>query len=86
MNSALDLLMRHTDKVVPEEELTVKLELGRPLRIKLGMDPTAPAVTLGWAVVLRKLRQFQEPLVISRPRLAIHPTRIRHASGCLVTR
>lgn len=60
MNSALDLLMRHTDKVVPEEELTVKLELGRPLRIKLGMDPTAPAVTLGWAVVLRKLRQFQE--------------------------
>ncbi len=60
MNSVLDLLMRHTDKVVPEEELTAKLDLGRPLRIKLGMDPTAPAVTLGWAVVLRKLRQFQE--------------------------
>jgi tyrosyl-tRNA synthetase len=60
MNSALDLLMRHADKVVPEGELAAKLELGRPLRIKLGMDPTAPAVTLGWAVVLRKLRQFQE--------------------------
>ncbi len=60
MNSSLDLLMRHTDKVVPEEGLAAKLELGRPLRIKLGMDPTAPAVTLGWAVVLRKLRQFQE--------------------------
>ncbi len=60
MNSALDLLMRYTDKVVPEEELAAKLELGRPLRVKLGMDPTAPAVTLGWAVVLRKLRQFQE--------------------------
>jgi tyrosyl-tRNA synthetase len=60
MNSAIELLMRHADKVVPEEELAAKLELGRPLRVKLGMDPTAPAVTLGWAVVLRKLRQFQE--------------------------
>jgi tyrosyl-tRNA synthetase len=60
MNSALELLMRHADKVVPEEELAVKLELGRPLRVKLGMDPTASSVTLGWAVVLRKLRQFQE--------------------------
>lgn len=42
------------------EDLAAKLELGRPLRIKLGLDPTAPAVTLGWAVVLRKLREFQE--------------------------
>ncbi|MGH3649494.1 MAG: tyrosine--tRNA ligase [Acidimicrobiia bacterium] len=53
-------ILRHTDQVVPEDELAVKLELGRPLRIKLGLDPTAPAVTLGWAVVLRKLRHFQE--------------------------
>jgi len=60
MNPALDLLMRHADKVVPEEEFAAKLDLGRPLRVKLGLDPTAPAVTLGWAVVLRKLRQFQE--------------------------
>ena len=56
----LDLLLRHTDKVVPEPELAKKLESGRPLRVKLGLDPTAPSVTLGWAVVLRKLRQFQE--------------------------
>lgn len=56
----LDVLLRHTDAVVPEEELEAKLATGRPLRVKLGMDPTAPAVTLGWAVVLRKLRQFQE--------------------------
>ena len=56
----LRLLLRHTDKVVPEEDLQRKLELGRPLRVKLGLDPTAPAVTLGWAVVLRKLRQFQD--------------------------
>ncbi len=52
--------LRHTDQVVPEDELAAKLELGRPLRVKLGLDPTAPSVTLGWAVVLRKLRQFQE--------------------------
>lgn len=56
----LELLLRHTDQVVPEKELAAKLELGRPLRVKLGLDPTAPSVTLGWAVVLRKLRQFQE--------------------------
>ncbi|MFP4074725.1 MAG: tyrosine--tRNA ligase [Actinomycetota bacterium] len=60
--SASDLAkaLRHTDQVVPREELAAKLELNRPLRVKLGLDPTAPAVTLGWAVVLRKLRQFQE--------------------------
>jgi tyrosyl-tRNA synthetase len=46
--------------VVPADELERRLELGRPLRVKLGLDPTAPAVTLGWAVVLRKLRQFQD--------------------------
>ena len=52
--------LRHADTVVPEEALAEKLELGRPLRVKLGLDPTAPSVTLGWAVVLRKLREFQE--------------------------
>jgi tyrosyl-tRNA synthetase len=56
----LDRAMRHADRVVPSEDLEAKLELGRPLRVKLGLDPTAPSVTLGWAVVLRKLRQFQE--------------------------
>ncbi len=44
----------------PLWEFDEKLALGRPLRVKLGLDPTAPAVTLGWAVVLRKLRQFQD--------------------------
>ncbi len=58
--SDLDRILRHTDTVVPEEELEKKLALDRPLRVKLGLDPTAPAVTLGWAVVLRKLRAFQE--------------------------
>ncbi len=56
----IDALMRGVDTVQPREGLEEKLALGRPLRIKLGLDPTAPAVTLGWAVVLRKLRHFQE--------------------------
>lgn len=58
--SQLQRALRHADRVVPEPDLATKLELGRPLRVKLGLDPTAPAVTLGWAVVLRKLREFQE--------------------------
>ena len=53
-------LLAGSAEVVPAEELERKLSLGRPLRVKLGLDPTAPVVTLGWAVVLHKLRQFQE--------------------------
>jgi tyrosyl-tRNA synthetase len=56
----LPALLAGPASVVPEDGLREKLELGRPLRVKLGLDPTAPAVTLGWAVVLRKLRQFQD--------------------------
>jgi tyrosyl-tRNA synthetase len=58
--SDLPALLAGPADVVPEDELRRKLELGRSLRVKLGLDPTAPSVTLGWAVVLRKLRQFQE--------------------------
>ncbi len=58
--SDLPSLLAGPADVVPEEGLAAKLELGRPLRVKLGLDPTAPSVTLGWAVVLRKLRQFQD--------------------------
>src|SRR5512134_3896693 len=56
----LTILTSGAADVVPEDALAAKLALGRPLRVKLGLDPTAPAVTLGWAVVLRKLRQFQD--------------------------
>jgi tyrosyl-tRNA synthetase len=56
----LPLLLRYADQVVPRDDLLAKLEQNRPLRVKLGLDPTAPSVTLGWAVVLRKLRHFQE--------------------------
>lgn len=60
MPSDLDLILRYTDQVVPREDLEKKLAKGQALRVKLGVDPTAPAVTLGWAVVLRKLRHFQD--------------------------
>ena len=62
MASSPDLarLLRRTDTVRPADELAPRLAEGKKLRVKLGLDPTAPAVTLGWAVVLRKLRDFQE--------------------------
>src|SRR5579871_2598396 len=53
------LLRRGTTEIISEADLRAKLALGRPLRVKLGVDPTAKSVTLGWAVVLRKLRDFQ---------------------------
>jgi tyrosyl-tRNA synthetase len=58
-SSDLRTLIRGAEHVVPEAELAHKLEEGRPLRVKLGVDPTAPDITLGWAVPLRKLRAFQ---------------------------
>jgi tyrosyl-tRNA synthetase len=56
----LAALVADTAEIVPEDALRDKLALGRQLRVKLGLDPTAPAVTLGWAVVLRRLRLFQD--------------------------
>ncbi len=64
MADPIDLQMeqfrRGADTIITEEELRAKLAKGKPLRVKLGIDPTAPDVHLGWAVVLRKLRQFQQ--------------------------
>jgi tyrosyl-tRNA synthetase len=53
-------LVRRAEHVVRTEELAERLEEGRPLRVKLGVDPTARDITLGWAVPLRKLRDFQD--------------------------
>ena len=57
---ALTLLRRGTAEIITEDDLKQKLASGRPLRIKLGVDPTRPDLHLGHAVVLRKMRQFQE--------------------------
>ena len=59
LEQQLDILRRGATEIISEEDLAAKLKLGRPLRVKLGVDPTAKDVTLGWAVVLRKLRDFQ---------------------------
>lgn len=59
LDEQIALLRRGTTEIISEEDLRKKLALGRPLRVKLGVDPTARHVTLGWAVVLRKLRDFQ---------------------------
>jgi tyrosyl-tRNA synthetase len=53
-------LSRNAVDCLPEGALVRKLELGRPLRVKLGIDPTAPDIHLGFTVVLQKLREFQD--------------------------
>ena len=59
-DDALAQLVGGTAKVLSEKELADKLKEGRPLRIKLGVDPTAPDIHLGHTVPLEKLRQFQQ--------------------------
>jgi tyrosyl-tRNA synthetase len=56
----LEYITRTVDVALPDGELLRQLERGTPLRVKLGVDPTAPDVTLGWAVVFDLLRRFQE--------------------------
>jgi tyrosyl-tRNA synthetase len=53
-------LQRNAVDCLPKGEIERKLALGRPLRVKLGIDPTAPDIHLGHTVVLRKLREFQD--------------------------
>jgi len=55
-----EYLERNVVDSLPEGELRRKLALGRPLRVKLGIDPTAADIHLGHTVVLRKLREFQD--------------------------
>ncbi len=57
---AFDLLVRGCESVYTVDELRARLSAGKRLRVKLGMDPTAPDLTLGHTVVLRKLREFQD--------------------------
>jgi len=59
-NEALTLLKQGAAQIISEAELREKLALGRPLRVKLGVDPTSADIHLGHTVVLRKLRQFQD--------------------------
>ena len=60
LQTQLTRILRGTTRVVSDDELRKKLALKRPLRVKLGVDPTAPDIHLGHTVVLTKLRTFQD--------------------------
>ncbi len=60
VDDQLGVIKRGCDELIVEDELRDKLKSGRPLRVKLGMDPTAPDLHLGHTVVITKLRQFQD--------------------------
>jgi tyrosyl-tRNA synthetase len=60
VKAQLEVIKRGAVEVLPEEELVKKLAAGRPLKIKAGFDPTAPDLHLGHAVLIQKMKQFQE--------------------------
>ncbi|MGF1725359.1 tyrosine--tRNA ligase [Photobacterium nomapromontoriensis] len=60
IQNSLAIIQRGVDNITPEASLLEKLALDRPLRVKLGADPTAPDIHLGHTVILNKLRQFQD--------------------------
>ena len=60
VDEQIQLLKRGVVDLVSEEDLKRKIEKGEPLRVKLGADPTRPDLHLGHAVILRKMRQFQD--------------------------
>ena len=60
LEATLAELKRGVEDVYSEADLIEKLKENRPLRVKLGADPTAPDIHLGHTVVLNKLRQFQQ--------------------------
>jgi tyrosyl-tRNA synthetase len=60
LSEALERIKRGCEELISEPELVRKLGQGRPLRIKLGLDPTAPDLHLGHTVVLNKMRHFQD--------------------------
>ncbi|OGR88828.1 MAG: tyrosine--tRNA ligase [Elusimicrobia bacterium RIFCSPLOWO2_01_FULL_60_11] len=60
MSAVPEALLRNTAEVISESELSEKLKKGKPLRVKLGVDPTAPDLHLGHTVVLNQLKRFQD--------------------------
>ncbi len=56
----LAYLKKGFSEIIREEDLKERLELGRPLRVKAGFDPTAPDLHLGHTVLLRKMKHFQD--------------------------
>ena len=60
IKETLAIIQRGTEEILPLDELKKKLEKNKPLRVKLGMDPTAPDLHLGHTVVINKMKQLQD--------------------------
>jgi len=60
LEAAVGLIARGTDEITKLDELEQRLKLGRPLRVKVGFDPSAPDLHLGHTVIINKMRQFQD--------------------------
>ena len=79
LGQAIQTIRRGAEELIVEDELARKLASGRKLRIKLGLDPTAPDLHLGHTVVINKLRDFQllghqvQFLIRTRPRFCTTP-------------
>jgi tyrosyl-tRNA synthetase len=82
----IDELTRNAVDVLPEGALEAKLKLGRPLRVKLGIDPTGPDIHLGFAAVLNRLRAFQDDGHIAVLIVGDYTARIGDPSGRSVER
>jgi tyrosyl-tRNA synthetase len=85
-NRRIDRLTRNAVHVLPEGELERKLALGRPLRVKLGIDVTAPHVTLGNGIPLQRMRAFQDEGHTGVLIVGDYTTRIGDPSGRSETR
>lgn len=60
VNEQIKIILKGVDEIIGLEELRIKLEQGKSLTVKLGLDPSAPDIHLGHTVVLRKLKQLQD--------------------------
>src|SRR5437868_11098341 len=60
MQIALEQIARGAEEIIKRDDLEKRLQLGRPLRVKAGFDPTTPDLHLGHTVLLNKMRQFQQ--------------------------
>src|SRR5580700_2279092 len=60
VEESLAIISRGVEEILLEEELIERLKTGKPLRVKVGFDPTAPDLHLGHTVLLNKMRQFQD--------------------------
>ena len=60
VTEALLEIRRGAEEILVETELIERLETGKPLRVKVGFDPTAPDLHLGHTVLINKMRQFQD--------------------------